>query len=83
VHAVTAFARGDYASAIALLEPVQAEVVMVGGSNAQREVFEDTLLEAYLRAGCSTQALALIERRLARRPSTLDQRRRERAAPAA
>jgi hypothetical protein len=47
-------------------------VVRVGGSNAQREVFEDTLLQAYLRAGHHTQAESLLRQRLARRPSARD-----------
>jgi len=80
VQAITAFAREDYAAAIALLEPVANQVVKVGGSNAQREVFEDTLLEAYIRAGRSEPALELLDRRLARRPSSLDSARKRRAA---
>lgn len=77
---IAAFAREDYSKAIAILEPVADEVVMVGGSNAQREVFEDTLLEAYIRDGRATPAIALIQRRLDRRPSLLDETRRARAA---
>ncbi len=80
VQAITAFAREDYAAAIALLEPVAHQVVKVGGSNAQREVFEDTLLEAYIRAGRSEPARELLERRLARRPSLLDSARKTRVA---
>jgi predicted Zn-dependent protease len=72
VEALTAFAYGDYEMAVQHLEPVAAQVVRVGGSNAQREVFEDTLLQAYLRSGRYTQAESLLHRRLARRPSTRD-----------
>jgi hypothetical protein len=54
------------------LEPVVDQVVRIGGSNAQREVFEDTLLQAYLRAGCYAQAESLLHKRLARRPSARD-----------
>jgi tetratricopeptide (TPR) repeat protein len=46
-----AFAAGDYERAIEQLEPIAGEIIRIGGSHAQRELFEDTLLEAYLRAG--------------------------------
>jgi hypothetical protein len=74
VKAVTAFIRGDYEQAVQLLEPVAAQVVRVGGSNAQRSVFEDTLLQAYLRCGRNESAAALLRQRLARRPSARDER---------
>jgi Flp pilus assembly protein TadD len=41
----------------------------MGGSNAQREVFHDTLVAAALRAGRGEEATALLERRLAKRPN--------------
>ena len=72
VEALTAFARGDYESAVQHLDPVADQVVRIGGSNAQREVFEDTLLQAYLRAEYYTQAESLLRQRLARRPSARD-----------
>ena len=72
VEALAAFARGDYESAVRYLDPVADQVVRIGGSNAQREVFEDTLLQAYLRAGYYTQAESLLRKRLARRPSARD-----------
>jgi len=63
-----AFARGDYATAVARIEPVDARIVEVGGSRAQREVFHDTLLAGALRAG-EPRAVGLLERRLAKRPN--------------
>ena len=74
VKAVAAFARGDYEQAVQLMEPVADQVVRVGGSNAQRSVFEDTLLHAYLRGGRHESAAALLQQRLARRPSAQDER---------
>jgi len=44
IEAIAAFGRGDYEDAVQHLEPVVEQVVRVGGSNAQREVFADTLL---------------------------------------
>ena len=64
-----AFARGDHAGCVARIEPVDARVVEVGGSHAQREVFHDTLLAAALRGRMRDQAVSLLERRLAKRPN--------------
>jgi hypothetical protein len=72
VDAVAAFAREEYAAAVDRLEPLRGEIVRAGGSNAQREVFEDTLLEAYLRSGRFEQAAGFLSARLARRPSERD-----------
>lgn len=72
VQGLAAFGRGDYDGCIACLAPVADQIVRIGGSNAQREVFEDTLAEAYLRAGRYDEAEALLRRRLGRRPSARD-----------
>ena len=64
-----AFARGDHARCVSLMEPVEARIVEVGGSHAQREVFHDTLLAAALRAPMRDRAVSLLERRLAKRPN--------------
>lgn len=72
VLGIQAFAHGNYDEAIRQLEPIQDQVIRIGGSNAQREVFEDTLLEAYLRAGRHDRAEPLLRRRLDRRPSARD-----------
>ena len=65
---LVAFAQGDYGETLAHMAPVQGRIVEVGGSNAQREVFHDTLLEAYLRAGDMDGAECLLRQRLAHRP---------------
>ena len=67
--AMAAFARGDHDAVVRLLEPLLNELVRVGGSHAQRDVFEDTLLEAYLRSGRLEAAETLFRERLDRRPS--------------
>jgi Tfp pilus assembly protein PilF len=72
VRAMGAFARGDFKETIRLLEGTDAEMVRVGGSHAQRELFEETLLGAYLRAGDLDRAERLLRARLARRPSLRD-----------
>ena len=52
-------------------------LVRVGGSAAQREVVEETLLLALVNDGRAEQALTLLDRRLDRRTSSLDQRRKQ------
>jgi len=71
---VLAFAQGDYGACVAALEPVAPDVERIGGSHAQREVFEDTLLQAWLRSGETAKAHALLDQRLRRRPSPRDAR---------
>ncbi len=72
VEALWAFGAGDYAAAAEQLSAVRGELVCLGGSNAQRDVFEETLVEARLRAGHTEQALALLQERLERGPAARD-----------
>jgi hypothetical protein len=72
VQGIGDFAQGEYARAAQLLEPVCPHLVRIGGSHAQREVFEDTLLEAYLRAEQFDKAAAMLDARLTRRASVRD-----------
>lgn len=62
-----AFARDDYAATIDRLAPLVDDHVRVGGSRAQRDLVEHTLLAAYLRAGRATEAETMLVRRPARR----------------
>ncbi|ETW97425.1 MAG: hypothetical protein ETSY1_22700 [Candidatus Entotheonella factor] len=72
VQGIVDFAQGEYAKSAQLLEPVCPQLVRIGGSHAQREVFEDTLLEAHLRAEQFDKAEAMLAERLARRPTPRD-----------
>jgi hypothetical protein len=73
-RAALAFAEEDYAGCVRILEPVAAETTRIGGSGAQREIFEDTLLVALMRSGDTAKARVLLDRRLHRRPSPRDAR---------
>lgn len=73
-HALRAFAEGHYRDCARMLEPVAHEVVRIGGSGAQREIVQDTLLVALMRAGELDKARALLDSRLHRRPSPRDSR---------
>ncbi len=67
-----AFAAGDYDQAADLMGPTYPVMARIGGSHAQREVFEDTLLETYIRAGRYDDAKAMLDERLSRRSSVRD-----------
>ena len=66
---IRSFAEGDNAGAVRFLEPAISELARIGGSHAQRELWEDTLIVAYLRAGHGDKAAGRISARLDRRPS--------------
>ena len=67
-----AFAAGDYDEAADLMGPTYPMLARIGGSHAQREVFEDTLLETYIRAGRYDEAKTMLDERLSRRSSVRD-----------
>jgi hypothetical protein len=68
-----ALARGENFKAAWILEAALIDLPRIGGSHAQREVFEDTLIVAYLRSGQTANAALLLHSRLARRPSARDE----------
>ncbi|MCY3568432.1 MAG: hypothetical protein OXH38_07365 [Chloroflexi bacterium] len=72
VEALAAFGQGDYEAAADGLAGVRDLIVTLGGSNAQRDVFEETLVEASLRAGRTEQALELLRERLDRGATARD-----------
>jgi hypothetical protein len=64
---VVAYAQGDWNAAIAAFERALPETVRIGGSRAQRDLVDYTLLAAYLKAQRPEAAHALIARRTERR----------------
>ena len=72
VQGIVAFGQGEYSEAVRLIAPVFPQLTRIGGSHTQREVFEDTLLEAYLRAEEFDNAEAMLRERLSRRESPRD-----------
>jgi hypothetical protein len=68
-----ALGRGDNVEAAQILEPALADLPRIGGSHAQREIFEDSLIVAYLCSGQPVKAAPLLRARLARRPSQHDE----------
>jgi hypothetical protein len=67
-RAVDAYYRGDFATTVDLLFPRKDDLVALGGSHAQRDVFHLLLLEAALRDGRFELARALAGERVTLRP---------------
>ncbi len=68
---ILAFADRDYAQAVNLVAPVRAIAHRFGGSHAQRDVIDLTLIEAAIRAGEAELAWSLTQERLAARPDSV------------
>ncbi len=72
--AILAFGDGDYGETVRLLKPLRGIAHRFGGSHAQRDVIDLTLIEAAFRAGNTALSAALVaERRDARPDSPLSQ----------
>lgn len=69
-EALAAHARGDFDTAIRLLRPARTLAQRFGGSHAQRDLLDLTLLDAACRSGKSALADALATERLALRPNS-------------
>ena len=65
-RAFAAFLRQDFSEAIAAIEPVFDEHERIGGSRAQRDLVEFTLLKAYVNAGRPHDVHRLLSQRNAR-----------------
>lgn len=68
-RALVAFDDGRHSDAVAELWPIRRVVHHFGGSHAQRDVFERTLLEAAVRDRQTALAQRLVDERLAVRPT--------------
>lgn len=62
---MAAHARRDWERAIAELRPILSRLYQIGGSHAQRDLFEQVYLDAWLRAEQNNEALHLLEKRVA------------------
>jgi tetratricopeptide (TPR) repeat protein len=79
IDAMLDFAQGRYAEAVEGILPLRYDVWRIGGSHAQREVVDLTLIAAAERAGEKNLARALIAERAALRPSARWRARLEKA----
>ena len=67
---IVAWRRGDFALAAARLYETRRRVVQLGGSNAQRDLFELILMDAAEKAGCHAELNSLHAERLGRLPES-------------
>lgn len=73
--ALSAVVDNDWGTALMILEALPSRLPALGGSAAQRDGVEETLVHSLAAAGRG-EAATLLDRRLSRRPSPLDARRR-------
>ncbi|MBM3342588.1 MAG: tetratricopeptide repeat protein [Betaproteobacteria bacterium] len=68
--AMQAFSQGNYRETVRLLRPIRHGAHRFGGSHAQRDVLDLTLIEAAFRGGETALARALAAERLAAKPQS-------------
>lgn len=66
---LAALSRGNHEDAFRRLANAHAEMIKIGGSHAQRDVFERLTIDAAIRAGRPEEARVLIKERAQRRGS--------------
>ena len=71
-----AHARGDCARTVDRLGPVLPRLREIGGSHAQRDLFEQIMVDALMRAGCLVAAQQSLEMRRAGNPRSAPTLRR-------
>ncbi len=69
--ALAAYKAKDFDSCIGLLEPVRYNVSAIGGSNAQRDLFVQILIDSSVRAGRWKLARTLLSERTAQKPKNI------------
>jgi len=75
VEGLAAFHRGAWAEAVELLLPMRVDLWQIGGSYAQRDIVNWTLIEAAVRAGQRDVSVSLAHERLSTRPRSAPNRR--------
>jgi hypothetical protein len=66
--ALVAFGKGEHGRAFELLYPIRYRINEFGGSHAQRDAVQRTMLEGAIRAGRSELARALLSERIGVKP---------------
>jgi tetratricopeptide (TPR) repeat protein len=74
-QAIVAFARGQYAGAVDLIEPVRDIAYRFGGSHAQRDLITLTLIEAAARGNQRSRASHYLAERTVHKPASAWPRR--------
>ena len=81
-RAILAHGQGRYDDAVQALQPHQEAVKRLGGSHAQRDLFQQLLIDAALKAGQKALARGLLSARARQRPDNAWNRRMTAAAEA-
>ena len=68
--AIKAFGDGNFTETMRLLRPIRSTAHRCGGSHAQRDLIDLTLIEAALRGGETHLATALVAERVAAKPAS-------------
>lgn len=68
--AIVAFFEGDHERVVSLMQPVRHRMVPLGGSWAQRDVWERMFLESALRAGRHALARSVLAARTLEKPAS-------------
>jgi hypothetical protein len=70
VKAMQSYAQGDYRTATDLLMPIKDHFILIGGSNAQRDVFLQLTIMSAIKAKDGKAARILLDERLAAKPKS-------------
>jgi tetratricopeptide (TPR) repeat protein len=70
LRALAAFSEQQFQQTIALLLPIRGQIRRIGGSNAQRDLFNQTLIAAAIGAERLPLARALLAERVALKPNS-------------
>lgn len=66
-HGLIALRERDHAEAARLLGAARSGLLAIGGSHAQRDLFEQAYIESLIRSGAHNRAASVLRERLARR----------------
>jgi tetratricopeptide (TPR) repeat protein len=70
VKAMQSYAKGEYRTATDLLMPIKDHFILIGGSNAQRDVFLQLTIMSAIKAKDGKAARILLDERLAAKPKS-------------
>ena len=68
-RAMLAHRRGDFAAAVSELSDIRRDIIQIGGSHAQRDLFEQVLIDATIKSDDLALAQSLLEERTSRFPN--------------
>ncbi len=70
-EALWAYRQGNYDKTMHLMLPIRYALFRIGGSHAQRDLFEQILVQAAFKAGRHALARSLLSERTARKPTSI------------